>query len=108
MRTIGIGSLVRFKNYGHTLSGVPPMFSAGNMLVVIDVKADGEVRCARADYDGQPIEEITDTLFIEELALVQGRCRHLPAACALSLVDRANNGRSGGDVCLRAFSTNRS
>lgn len=65
-----VGSMVRFGTYRDGLSAVPEVFASGDMLLVLDVEEDGVVRCALADFTGQPIMDITDTLFVEELALV--------------------------------------
>lgn len=62
-----VGEIVRFGTYRHSLPGVPLVFASGEAMVIIESEADRVVRCARADYDGRPIMEITDTLFAEEL-----------------------------------------
>jgi hypothetical protein len=64
---IEVGSIRRFNRYEHLLPCVPEVFSHGMPLVVIEVEPDGVVRCAIADYDGGPVHQITDTLFVEEL-----------------------------------------
>lgn len=67
MRALEVNDLVRFGNYRYRSPGVPEVFGSHDALVVIDCEPDGVLRCALADFDGLPIMQITDTLFVEEL-----------------------------------------
>lgn len=67
MRALEVDDLVRFGNYRYRSPGVPKVFASHDALVVIDCEPDGVLRCALADFDGLPIMQITDTLFVEEL-----------------------------------------
>lgn len=67
--SISLGDLVRFKCYNGALPEVPLIFRSGHAMIVIECFPDGEYRCALADYDGEPVMENTDTVFIEELDL---------------------------------------
>lgn len=67
MIAISLGKLCRFRGYTDKHPDVPSVFSVGEPLVAINVERDGVVRCARADLDGNPVMEVTDTLFMPEL-----------------------------------------
>jgi hypothetical protein len=67
---VEVGDIRRFNRYEHLLPDVPEVFSQGMPLAVIEVEPDGVVRCAVADYDGGPVHQVTDMLFVEELTPV--------------------------------------
>lgn len=64
---LSVGCLARFHGYLDARFDVPKAFTVGNPLVVINVEPDEVARCALADLDGNPVMEVTDTLFAAEL-----------------------------------------
>lgn len=65
------GQRVTFKQYSHSLDGVPPVFERGQRLIVIASGKDGVLRAALCAGSGEPRLEFTDTLFEEEVCVAR-------------------------------------
>ena len=62
-----IGELVVFKIYTHQPPGGIPVFTPGDLLVIIDVEDDGVIRCCAYSLTEGVAHWRSDTLFAEEV-----------------------------------------
>ena len=65
---LGVGTCVMFLGYSHVAADILPVFLPGDLIIIMLVERDGVFRACLADGDGQPIVEISDTLFSEEFS----------------------------------------
>jgi hypothetical protein len=67
---LGVGSYAMFRGYSHVVADDLPVFLPGDLIIITLAERDGVFRASLADGQGQPIADISDTLFSEEFARV--------------------------------------